>query len=99
MDVLIWVVLPLAIILLGGAGLWIASKHNPSTRAETPHSVSAMGYGNQRWEREAALWRGNLRRLEIQAKHQSPPSEMLQRQMDAAKARIAEAERHMQPKK
>jgi hypothetical protein len=94
-DVVLWVALPLTIIVIGIGAFWIASNRNNSTPAETPSSVSAMGYGDQRWEREAALWRGTLRRLEIQAKYESPPSESLQRQIDEAQAKLAEAERHM----
>lgn len=100
MDASLWIGLTLAILLLGGMASWIGNRRiSGGQTTATPPGVAQMGYGSQRWEREAALWRGTLRRLEIQAKYQSPPSEGLQRQIDEAKARLVEAERHLTGRK
>jgi hypothetical protein len=78
------------------AFLWLLSRGGqPRQSARPAAGVENLGYGRERWERELALWKGTLRRLEIQARHQNPVSGGLQRQMDEARARIAEAERRL----
>lgn len=96
MDGTVWIGLALAILLLGGLAIWVLNRRSGAGQpAAPPPGIAQMGYGTQRWEREVALWRGTLRRLEIQARYQSPPSEALQRQIDEAKAKLAEAEHHL----
>ncbi len=99
MDGTLWIGLTLAILLLGGLAIWVLNRRGDAGQsAAPPPGIAQMGYGTQRWEREVALWRGTLRRLEIQAKYQSPPSEALQRQIDEAKAKLVEAEGHLSSK-
>jgi hypothetical protein len=63
--------------------LWIASRSTETRRSAAPAAgVENLGYGRERWERELALWKGTLRRLEIQARHQDPVSSGLQREME-----------------
>ncbi|MDQ4077762.1 MAG: hypothetical protein M3220_16130 [Chloroflexota bacterium] len=97
----IWLVaIALLILLVGGVVLLLASRREESVTPQPPApGIAEMGYGTQRWKRELALWCGTLRRLEIQAKHQDPVSEGLQQQIEEAKARIAEAEQHLEPMK
>ncbi len=91
-----WILLGLLILLLGAAFIVVASRRGSSPSAlHPPRGVAEMGYGQARWEREAALWRGVLRRLEIQRKHQATPSDSLLQQMEEARVKLAEAERHL----
>lgn len=85
------------VTLLGGvAFLWRqARRGGHAASAPPPAAIAEMGYGDDRWQREVALWRGILRRLEIQARHQTSPSERLLADIAEARERIAEAERHL----
>lgn len=97
MSPILFLSLTLLILLFGGLLIWFASQ-----RANKSHSIlpeagrEEMGYGKERWERELALWGGVLRRLEIQAKYQSPISERLQKEIDEAKAKMAEANHYLE---
>lgn len=86
-----WLLLGLLILLVGLGGIGWYLRRSPRERPPPP-GVTEQGYGQERWAREAALWRGILRRLEIQARH-SPPSEGLRQQLEEARAKIAEAEK------
>jgi hypothetical protein len=84
------------LVSLALAFLWLLSRGGGPRQPSRPTAdVENQGYGRERWERELALWRGTLRRLEIQARHQEPVSSGLQRQMNEARARIEEAERRL----
>ncbi len=83
--------LAVAIVVVGIAIFFVVERRREPS-ADTPFDVARMGYGQERRQRELALWQGILRRLEIQAKYQNPVSERLQQEIAAAKARIAEAE-------
>lgn len=96
MSPTLWLALFLLILLLGAAFIWITNKaESINTSVPARPETGDMGYGLERWERELSLWRGVLRRLEIQAKYQSPISERLQQEIDEAKAKIAEAEQNL----
>ncbi len=89
--------LTLLILLFGGLLIWFANKRISQNNSISPEAESeGMGYGRERWERELALWRGVLRRLEIQAEFQSPISERLQREIAEAQAKIAEANHYLE---
>ena len=95
MSPTIWFILTLLILLLGLIFVWITNKPDrPDREIPPPAETANMGYGMERWQRELSLWRGVLRRLEIQAKYQSPNAR-LQQEIDEAKAKIAEAEHHL----
>ena len=97
MDLVQFFSLTLLILLLGGLFIWFASKRSTKDDSISPEVESeGMGYGKERWERELALWRGVLRRLEIQAEFQSPISERLQREITEAQAKIAEANHYLE---
>ena len=92
-----FLLLMLLIFVLGGLFVWIASKQGSIRNSVLPEAGSEdMGYGKERWERELALWNGVLRRLEIQAKYQSPISERLQKEIDEARAKIAHAKKNLE---
>lgn len=93
MSPLVLLGLVLGILLLGVVAYWFTQRPGtPQASAPPPPSVTEMGYGTERWERDLALWRGTLRRLEIQAKYQQPVSERLRQEIAEARARIAAAE-------
>ena len=92
-----WLIAAVVLLLVSVAAVLLYRWLQAAARRVPPAGtgVSAQGYGDARWARELALWRGTLRRLHVQARHQHPPSEALQRQIAQAEARIAEAERHL----
>lgn len=92
----LWPLVALSLVLLvaGILVIFVMSRRERAAR-DTPPAVAGMGYGRARWERERALWRGVLRRLEIQARH-AQPSASLERQLEEARARLDEAERHLE---
>lgn len=93
MSPLVLLALAVGIVLLGTLTYWLANRRSLSPAPNPPPpDVAAMGYGAERWERDLALWRGTLRRLEIQAKHQQPLPERLRQEIAEAQARIAAAE-------
>lgn len=97
MSFTLWLTLVLLLLVVGVVVIWITNKGlSASDSSISAHAKMAeMGYGKERWQRELSLWNGVLRRLEIQAKYQSPISERLQQEIDQAKSKIAEAERHL----
>lgn len=61
--------------------------------------MAEQGYGAARWQREAALWRGTLRRLQRQAEGYPTPPPWLQSQIDHAQQRLDAAEAQSAPKR
>jgi hypothetical protein len=94
MSFTLWLIVVLLLLVVGVVVIWITNKPSNTAISASP-KMAQMGYGKERWERELSLWNGVLRRLEIQAKYQLPISERLQQEIDQAKSKIAEAERHL----
>ncbi len=95
MPIWIWTAIALVIIGVSVVLFIILERRSGQSSDRATPAVSEMGYGKEKWTREYALWSGILRRLEIQAQYQSPVSERLQSEMEAARAKVTEAEKYI----